>query len=128
MGFIILFVAHTIGVDKKMKKLSGLSQQEKLKKVKGENIYKITPEIRKELEALAQMPDNEIDTIDSDSNEISNWDNANVGKFYRPIKKLISIRLDMDVLDWFKRRDEKYQSLINRICREYMEKHRESSS
>lgn len=110
-----------------VKKLSESSQQEKLKKVKGKDIYKITPKIRRELEALENMPDDEIDTTDSDSKEISNWDNAKIGIFYRPIKKLISIRLDMDILDWFKHEDKKYQSLINRACREYMEKHRRDS-
>lgn len=36
----------------------------------------------KELEALATMPDEEIDL--SDIPEITNWDNAVRGKFYRP--------------------------------------------
>lgn len=43
-----------------------------------------------------------------------------VGRFYKPIKKQISIRLDADVLDWFQQRG-KYQALINQLCRNYME-------
>lgn len=50
-----------------------------------------------------------------------------IGKFYRPIKKQISIRLDADVLDWFKHTAKQYQTLINEACREYMKHHRTSS-
>ena len=46
-----------------------------------------------------------------------------VGRF-RPFKEQISIRIDTDILAWFKHRGEKYQSLINQACREYMEHHK----
>ena len=39
-----------------------------------------------------------------------------------PPKRSVSLRIDADVLDWFKHHD-KYQSLINKVCREYMEQH-----
>jgi predicted XRE-type DNA-binding protein len=72
-----------------------------------------------EIEALKAMPDDEIDT--SDIQEITNWNNAVVGKFYRPIKKPITIRLDTDVVEWFKSQDGKYQSNINNTLREAMQ-------
>jgi uncharacterized protein (DUF4415 family) len=38
----------------------------------------------------------------------------------KPItKKAISIRIDDDVLDWFKSQGKSYQSLINTVLRSY---------
>lgn len=55
--------------------------------------------------------------------EMRDWDGAVRGRFYRPVKKAISLRLDADVLAWFKERSEKYQSKINEVLREYMRRH-----
>ena len=70
------------------------------------------------------MGDAHIDT--SDIPEIIDWSNAERGRFYRPIKQVVTIRLDADVIAWFKARDRKYQTAVNRALREYMlerEKH-----
>ena len=40
--------------------------------------------------------------------------------FYRPQKKQISIRMDADVLAWFQSQPGKYQQLMNKACRIYM--------
>lgn len=40
--------------------------------------------------------------------------------FYKPRKRQISIRIDEDVLAWFKNQPGKYQQLINQVCRSYM--------
>ncbi len=82
----------------------------------------MTPELTAELEALAAMPDSEIDT--GDMQPITDWSKAMRGAFYRPIKKPLSLRLDADVLDWFKRGGEGYQTRINDVLREYVERHR----
>lgn len=81
----------------------------------------ITEKMQKELNALKRR---KINLSDEDSAEITEWDNAEVGKFYRPIKEQITIRIDSDVLDWFKHAANKYQTLINQACREYMIHHR----
>jgi uncharacterized protein (DUF4415 family) len=39
---------------------------------------------------------------------------------YRPRKRQISIRIDEDVLAWFKNQPGKYQQLINHACRAHM--------
>ena len=39
-------------------------------------------------------------------------------------KKAISIRIDEDVLNWFKHEEGHYQRLINRVLRKYMDAHR----
>jgi uncharacterized protein (DUF4415 family) len=46
--------------------------------------------------------------------------------FLRPIKQQITLRLDADLIDWFRRHpegDEGYQTRINRVLREYVEQH-----
>ena len=50
---------------------------------------------KKELRPLASKPDSEIDL--TDILEIVDWTGAVVGKFYRPIKKSLTIRVDADV-------------------------------
>jgi uncharacterized protein (DUF4415 family) len=40
--------------------------------------------------------------------------------FYKPRKRQISIRIDEDVLAWFKNQPGKYQQLINQVCRAHM--------
>jgi uncharacterized protein (DUF4415 family) len=76
---------------------------------------------RKELAALAKMPDSAIDT--SDIPEITDWSKAQVGRFYRPIKQPVTIRLDADVIAWFKETAPQYQTAVNKVLREYMERH-----
>ncbi len=73
----------------------------------------------KELAALARMPDDKIDLTDAP--EVREWRGAVVGKFYRPIKKPVTIRVDADVLDWLKRQGNGYQTRINKLLREAME-------
>ena len=75
-----------------------------------------------ELDALAAMPDSEIDT--SDAPPVTDWSGAIRGAFFRPIKKPVAIRLDADVLDWFKRRGKGYQTRINDALREFIDRHR----
>lgn len=41
-----------------------------------------------------------------------------------PSKQAISIRLDSDVLEWFRNNSDRYQSKINAVLRSYMEHER----
>jgi uncharacterized protein (DUF4415 family) len=82
---------------------------------------KLTPEQRRELENLAARPDSEIDY--SDIPRIDRIPaNAVIGKFYRPIKQSVTIRLDADVLAWLKSQGEGYQTRINDYLREKMQR------
>jgi uncharacterized protein (DUF4415 family) len=83
----------------------------------------LTPRQTAELAALADMPESAIDL--SESPEVSNWKGARRGLFYRPLKQQLTLRLDADVLAWFKTRataHEGYQTGINRALREYVQK------
>ena len=52
----------------------------------------LTEDQEAEIEALAALPDDRIDT--SDIPEVSDWSDARRGMFYRPVKKQITLRLD----------------------------------
>ena len=44
-----------------------------------------------------------------------------VGVLYRPLKKPVTLRLDADVIAWFKKSGRGYQTRINRALRKMME-------
>ena len=52
------------------------------------------------------------------------WEGAVIGKYYRPIKTQISVRIDNEVLDWLKSKGEGHLSRINDILRERMAQER----
>ncbi len=72
-----------------------------------------------EIRALKRMKDVEIDTTDIPP--VLDWSKAVVGRFYRPIKKPLTIRLDADVLAWLKGQGRGYQTRINALLRRAME-------
>jgi uncharacterized protein (DUF4415 family) len=85
----------------------------------GDNMKKDKiPYLEEQLAALAAMKDEDIDF--SDIPEILDWTGAVRGKFYRPVKKQVSLRIDADVLEWFKHNHPKYQSAINTALRQYV--------
>jgi len=77
-----------------------------------------------ELKALAELPDEDIDYSDAPAEDAGKWADAERGKFFRPVKSQVTIRLDADVLDWFKTHHSKYQTAVNQVLREYMESRR----
>jgi uncharacterized protein (DUF4415 family) len=42
-------------------------------------------------------------------------------EFYRPLKKPVTLRLDADVIAWFKQAGRRYQTRINAALRKVME-------
>lgn len=70
---------------------------------------------------LRALEGREPDTDDIPEAPAENWASARRGAFFKPRKEAISLRLDMDVLDWLRRKGPGYQSIINRILRERME-------
>jgi uncharacterized protein (DUF4415 family) len=65
-------------------------------------------------------PDSEIDLSDIPEVTEEQWQHAIRGRFYRPVKKQITARVDADVLAWLKRQGKGYQSRINAILRREM--------
>ncbi len=72
------------------------------------------------IRALARMRDDEIDF--SDIPEVTDWSKAVVGKFYRPVKKSLTIRIDADILAWLTAQGKGYHTRINALLREGMER------
>jgi uncharacterized protein (DUF4415 family) len=73
-----------------------------------------------ELSALASMSDAEIDV--QEMPEVLDWHNAQIGKYYRPLKKPVSLRVDLDVLVWLQCLGKGYQTKMNDALREYMDR------
>jgi uncharacterized protein (DUF4415 family) len=87
---------------------------------------KLSPGLQAEAERLAASPDDGIDL--SDMPERLDWTNAERGKFYRPVKQQLTLRLDADVVHWFKThaRGGGYQTRINQALRDYVEQRRKA--
>jgi len=66
--------------------------------------------------------DEDIDTSDIPEITDAQWTTARKGRYFRPTKTSVTIRLDSDLLDWFKTRAETggYQTEINRVLRRHM--------
>ena len=80
----------------------------------------LAKEQKVEIETLANLPDEEIDA--SDIPEILDWSGAKRALLYRPVKQQITLRLDADVLAWFRANTPSgrgYQTEINRVLREH---------
>lgn len=77
-----------------------------------------------ELRELEALPDDQIDT--GDIPEIADWSEARRGVFHQPAKQQITLRLDADVVVWFKEHatdSRGYQARINHALREYVQQH-----
>lgn len=81
---------------------------------------KVPESVRKELAALAQKPESEIDFSDIPETSAADWAGAERGRFYRPVKKSVTMRLDADVLEWLKSEGEGYQTRVNALLRKEM--------
>jgi uncharacterized protein (DUF4415 family) len=79
---------------------------------------KLTKIQAKDIANLRKMKDEDIDL--SDIPEILDWSNAVRGKFYRPVKQSLTIRLDADVIAWLKSQGSGYQTRINSLLRNAM--------
>jgi uncharacterized protein (DUF4415 family) len=80
----------------------------------------LTPRQKREIAALAALPDDQIDTSDIPELPPGAWKDAVRGRFYRPVKQAVSMRLDADVVAWLKQRGKGYQTRVNSILRQQM--------
>lgn len=79
---------------------------------------KLTKEQKRDIAAIAAMKDEDIDL--SDMPEVLDWSGAEIGKFYRPPKRSVTMRLDGDVIDWLKGYGRGYQTRVNLLLRHAM--------
>ncbi len=83
--------------------------------------------IAEDLARLDAMNDEDIDLSDTPEITDEQWSRAVPNPFYRPVEDEITLRIDHDVLAWFRAADENYLTAINAALREHMERHRNSS-
>jgi uncharacterized protein (DUF4415 family) len=79
---------------------------------------RLSKEQRKDIAALAAMKDSEIDLTDAP--EVLDWSGAEIGRYYRPKKKPVTMRLDEDVVAWLKGYGRGYQTKANMLLRHAM--------
>jgi uncharacterized protein (DUF4415 family) len=72
-------------------------------------------------ERVEAMTDEEIDTSDSPPLDDDFFAHAEL-RMPEP-KQIITIRLDTDVVEWFKAQGKGYQTRMNAVLRRYMEVH-----
>jgi len=84
------------------------------------NLPPLTDKQKAELAALAAQSDGDIDYRDIPPLTEDFWKNAVRGRFYRPVKQQLTVRVDVDVLEWLKMQGKGYQSRINAILRREM--------
>ena len=72
-----------------------------------------------EIEQLRKLPDSGIDYSDIAETDAAFWAKAEVSE--PADKTMISIRIDSDLLDWYRSHARRYQTLINAVLRGYKE-------
>lgn len=87
-------------------------------RMREKDMRKLTKEQKRDIAAITAMKDEDIDL--SDMPEVLDWSKAEIGKFYRPPKKAVTMRLDADVLEWLKGYGKGYQTRVNLLLRHAM--------
>lgn len=81
----------------------------------------LTDEQKIRLAAMAALPDDQIDTSDAPFRPDAVWVKA---VDFPHGKKLISLRIDEDVIEFFKHTGTRYQTRINAVLRSYVNAHK----
>ncbi len=79
---------------------------------------KLTKEQKRDIRAIGAKGDEDVDF--SDAAPVLDWSGAEIGKFYRPPKKPVTMRLDSDVVEWLKADGRGYQTKANWLLRSAM--------
>lgn len=88
-------------------------------RVKLEDLPPLTKEDKERLRRLAELPDSEIDVSDIPEVDAA-WFEGAEWRDYRP-KKQVTVRLDADILDFFKAGGRGYQTRMNAALRAFVE-------
>jgi uncharacterized protein (DUF4415 family) len=87
---------------------------------------KLTKTQKEDINKLRAKGDENTDF--SDAPLVLDWSKAEIGKFYRPQKKPVTMRLDSDVIEWLKSEGRGYQTKANWLLRAAMVHSRRQSS
>jgi len=87
----------------------------------------MTDEMRRQLDALEALPEDQIDFSDIPEMTEEDWLKPHyIGLHYRPGKKSVTIRLDEDLVRWFKKQGKGWQTKMNWVLRLYFATHRKT--
>ena len=93
------------------------------------DLTELPADIQAQMRALEALPADQVDTTDVP--EILDWSDARRGVFHRPVQQQITLRLDADIIAWFKARardGRSYQADINGALREHVKRMTRSAS
>lgn len=103
---------------KRAKKKFGWSRPEPQRVRRGNPVKTLTKEQKRQAAVIAAKTDADIDL--SGAREVVDWSGAEIGKFYRPPKKPVTMRLDIDIIKWLKSHGRGYQTRVNALLRHAM--------
>ena len=83
-----------------------------------------------DLKRLDAMKDEDIDFSDNPEVSAEMFARGIVRRGLKPIqrKKQLTLRVDSDVVDWYKKQGRGYQTRINSLLRAYMKEHQRSTT
>lgn len=83
-----------------------------------------------DLKRLHEMTDEDIDFSDIPEVPPEMFARGIVRRGLKPVirKKQLTLRMDSDVVEWFKRQGKGYQTKINALLRAYMEEHKRKAA
>ena len=90
------------------------------------DMKKLAAARKRDIATIAAKTDATIDF--SQMPEVLDWSGAEIGRFYRPTKRPVTMRLDDDVIDWLKSYGRGYQTKANLLLRHAMESTRQAST
>ena len=86
------------------------------------NLPPLSDEQKARLDAVASMPDEQIDYSDAPYLPDAAW--MKTADLLPVNKKQITLRIDAEVLEFFKLTGKRYQSRMNAVLRSYVEAHK----
>jgi len=128
-SIVLLLVAHTVEFeddeqDEAIRIISAHRANRRrdcaMKKVVKQTLKPLTAKQRREIAALASMPDAKIDYSDIPPLKDRFWKHAVRNPFYRPLKQQLTVRLDADVVAWLREKGKGYHTRINAVLRAAM--------
>lgn len=108
----------TLGLVSMARKSSESFPRAQRPRMKRGPMRKLSTGQKRDIAAIRAKKDQTIDF--SDIPAVVDWSGAEIGKFYRPAKKSVTMRLDEDVVSWLKTYGKGYQTRANLLLRHAM--------
>jgi uncharacterized protein (DUF4415 family) len=114
----ILLVVHAFYEEQGEEVIRVISARAAESHAKGKLMRKLTKQQKRDIRAVAAKRNEDIDF--SDTTAVVDRSQAEIGKFYRPTKMPVTMRLDSDIIAWLKADGRGYQTKANWLLRHAM--------